>query len=309
MRATFVIGEHSFLHLGSSQDDSAAVEAFVSLLDSAQEQGTVLAWEDLFSAPVVGFESLSEFLFGMNTTLDRDVRLLLGVELQKASTWGEADGNPPYNLTDGSSALDFSPSVGLCLLHVARAPWAVLCLRGGPFAGACRIQERNDHSGGRPIWFIDETGSLSDFWRDSFLRYRAAPSEIGKKAQYAFPTTVFAPAVWSQVGRFEGAWNEVRERLIGVLGGLDDGMVQTFEEVVHNHERISRMSSHYGVDCSPESSQTHRNAAAMRERKAQFADRIRDCEWHAKLEPHRNRVHFCVEGGQVYVGIFTRHLL
>jgi hypothetical protein len=311
MDATFVIGEHGFVHLGRGQDDSIAVAAFMDLMYFAKNQGNVLAWEDLFSVPVGQFESLSEYLFGMNATLDRDVRLLLGVELQKATTWELGEDEPPFALTDGSNTVEFAPSVGLCLLRVAREPWAVLSVPGGPFTGPCEIWEVDGQSGtaGTSVWFVDESKALCRFWRESFLRYNASPQELGAAADYAFPTSVFAPSVWSQVGRFEGPWNEVRERLVAVLSGLNDGMVQTFEEVAPNHERIARMSSLYRVDCSPESPQTHRNAAAMKQREAVFADHARTCEWHAKLEPHRNRVHYSVEGGHVYVGIFARHLL
>ncbi|MQY29478.1 hypothetical protein [Nocardia aurantia] len=62
------------------------------------------------------------------------------------------------------------------------------------------------------------------------------------------------------------------------------------------------------VVCSPESANTHANRAAMRRRTVRFGDRSIVCEWHAKLEPTRNRVHFAIEEDRVYIGLFVDHL-
>ena len=50
----------------------------------------------------------------------------------------------------------------------------------------------------------------------------------------------------------------------------------------------------------------------MRYRDANFGGHVYRCEWHSKLELHRNRIYFHIgdEGtdGRVLIGIFHRHL-
>ena len=70
----------------------------------------------------------------------------------------------------------------------------------------------------------------------------------------------------------------------------------------------ARMKALAGVDCSMESPSTHGNLAAMREREVDFGGHTLLCEWHAKLERHQNRVHFKVQNGRVFVGMFVDHL-
>ena len=50
----------------------------------------------------------------------------------------------------------------------------------------------------------------------------------------------------------------------------------------------------------------------MRLRDVEYGGEVYRCEWHSKLEPHRNRIHFHVIGGkgepEVLIGIFHEHL-
>ena len=50
----------------------------------------------------------------------------------------------------------------------------------------------------------------------------------------------------------------------------------------------------------------------MAYRDVEFRGKTYRCEWHSKLEEHRNRIHFDVgdstTGGRILIGIFHRHL-
>jgi hypothetical protein len=47
-------------------------------------------------------------------------------------------------------------------------------------------------------------------------------------------------------------------------------------------------------------------------RDIEFGGEIHRCEWHAKLEPQRNRIHFALPcaglGDRVLIGMFVEHL-
>jgi hypothetical protein len=49
----------------------------------------------------------------------------------------------------------------------------------------------------------------------------------------------------------------------------------------------------------------------MRQRDVNHEGQVIRCEWHSKLEPHRNRIHFAFDdtlGGKILIGIFVDHL-
>jgi hypothetical protein len=62
-----------------------------------------------------------------------------------------------------------------------------------------------------------------------------------------------------------------------------------------------------------QSPNTHRNSAAMNQRDVLFGRHSIRCEWHLKIQPHRDRVHFMfghqsVDPSKILVGIFAEHL-
>lgn len=49
-----------------------------------------------------------------------------------------------------------------------------------------------------------------------------------------------------------------------------------------------------GVDVSPESPKTRTSEKLMSKRDVDYDGKVFRCEWHAKVERHRNRVHFAL---------------
>lgn len=305
--ATFVVAEHGLARLGTCTEE--AVHQFLDVLDAAEASARVVAWEEVFSVPTDPFPTLSDFLYRPDSPMDRDLRLLLGRRIERMSFWGAAEGSPELEWTDGDDSVDIAPSIGLCVSRVGAEPWALLSLAASPsIAGLCQMRPLGGTGSAAAVWCVVEIDHLTAFWRDSLTRYEATPTEISAASAAAFPRTHFAPEVWTQTNRFEGSWRDVRERLVEVLSGLDDGATAVFAVESQNDMRARVMSATYGVDCSPESPNTHRNATAMRRREAEFDGIVHVCEWHAKLEPHQNRVHFAVAEGRLLVGIFAKHL-
>jgi hypothetical protein len=67
------------------------------------------------------------------------------------------------------------------------------------------------------------------------------------------------------------------------------------------------------VESSPESPNTKADAKAWAERRIAFDGKETWCEWHTKLESHRDRIYFhpgnsSVADGRLIVGIFHLHL-
>jgi len=114
--------------------------------------------------------------------------------------------------------------------------------------------------------------------------------------------------VWGQIGKMKGNFRELRPQLMRDLSGLSDHASEVWSTCVEPTVIASEMASRAGVDCSRDSPQTHKNKAAMTERRVNFGEAQVVCEWHTKLERHQNRIHFAVKEGVVYVGVFAEHL-
>ena len=75
--------------------------------------------------------------------------------------------------------------------------------------------------------------------------------------------------------------------------------------------RSDGISARLGINVSIEGT-TRRNERLMKRRDVEFNGRVYRCEWHSKIEGHRNRIHFYpgdeTTEDRILVGIFHKHL-
>lgn len=157
------------------------------------------------------------------------------------------------------------------------------------------------------------TADLSDVevaraWRTEFLS-ESSHTFVGLRggATEMFPRIHFHPGAWNRLSSLEGDEAENVPKLVHHLGVLNDHALNIWR----NHtEPVDRQAVLGGlnVTASPEGSNTRGSAKKMRERDFTFGGKIVRCEWHTKLRPNVNRVHFAVENDQLYVGTIVDHL-
>lgn len=128
-----------------------------------------------------------------------------------------------------------------------------------------------------------------------------------------FPQLHFMPGLAQQFRRFTRPYRQIRVEVTRHLGLLNDHFQHVF--LSHKGEpgpTENEMNAH-GIALSPESPKTRHNKAAMRERKIMIGPHTLHCEWHCKLDPTENRIHFHpgrpdIAAGKVVIGIFAAHL-
>jgi hypothetical protein len=162
---------------------------------------------------------------------------------------------------------------------------------------------------GRVGWFLADATGLVSFWRIAIARANYAADAFESWSGEAFPALIFRENIWADLGNFKGKEHEILPTLADHLAALCDEAPIVWAEFHEPHVRSSQMAGRAGVTCSPESPNTRRNSAAMAQRQVKFGDVVVNCQWHTKLRPDKNRIHFDVDGHRVYVGIFTEHLL
>ena len=261
--------------------------------------------------------ALVDALYSSDGELPRDKRVLLQQLLGKCRRVepDEADLPQPVRVADGPWR---EPSWGTAhTLSRAAAGRAMSCLLV-PYAA-----EPDWPSGWLTVRRTTEAGHdevkihilrLPDdtpgFWR-GLLTHENIPAErFFAFVEDAFPRLLFAGSLG--LHHFKGAYAEVLPWLVKLLGALDDHFARTLAECGGERKQVVRRFSALGLDISPESPNTKKNAKAWEQRNVDYGDGTYRCEWHGKRLWDRDRVHFSLpiaaHDDRVLIGIFVGHL-
>lgn len=253
---------------------------------------------------------LHEFLSGAHTSkVDRDTLRRCYTAIDRCSEWDEGSGaTADLDVRISGAESTTAPSVGYALAAVL-AHRGVACL---VFGGCERdgLLEVAGDSGEAQVFFLGDAAALPQFWRTLYSLEDIPERHFYEFATTAFPALVFTPAL--SFRRFDGTYAELRDHMVAVLAGINDHFADAIRDGNGVSDSVQKLLGTHHVNLSLESTKTHRNAAAMRQRDVVHDGRTYRCEWHVKLHPARNRVHVfppCDElDGKILVGIFVNHL-
>jgi hypothetical protein len=162
------------------------------------------------------------------------------------------------------------------------------------------------------ISVFDKVSSVN-FYRHVFEIENVSEANFFEIASAAFPSLIFC-SERVRFNRFHHNYDEIRRLVIKHLGALNDDFCDQINNFKGNQANVSsHFSAVHGIDMSQESSRTHNNSRAMDERRVIIEGVEYMCEWHTKLFPTIDRIHFCMDvrlenQHRVIVGIFTSHL-
>ena len=179
---------------------------------------------------------------------------------------------------------------------------AVVTLTHRPYRGVQRVTA---NSLPVELHFVAEPTDHPHFYRSICLLENIGEDAFLRIAARAFPQLRFAEGLTFR--RFEGTYQGLFPSVIRHLGVLNDRFVGAYRlEGGHS----GRISTRIGIDVSIEGSQTRASESLMKQRDAVFEGKTYRCEWHSKIEPHRNRIHFFPPpaGTEIVVGLFVDHL-
>ncbi|MDA9530036.1 hypothetical protein [Bradyrhizobium sp. CCBAU 25338] len=263
------------------------------LLEKWRKEGVaVKKRSSIWVANVNGEQALFNILFE-NGRLDRDIA---GQLLR------EIDALPDWDLLEGELRTSFE----FVCEEVARQR-ATGCAVLPQFDGVMDVD-------GHRVYLVGSSAQAIAFYRDAANLGNFSEAQFLSNAIKAFPELYLHPKLEPQLSRFSRAFGpDLRSVLTSALSSLNDHLPSLLAEGRSSHELARAFQALSGFEISPESPNTHRNRAAMAERDVLF-DKIKvRCEWHLKLEPHRDRIHFFfgqhkVSQRPILVGIFCEHL-
>lgn len=304
-----VVDEASFDFRGINDDAvEAGLSEFADAVEDLREAGQAPAVCGLclYVEARDGIE-LHQLLYGRQTTIDRDARLRVGRLLDKSPTWEEATQSGCEPIVLPETPIDCY-SVGFAVA-MALSGRTVGCLVV-PTCPRRGVRTVGEDSSRAEVLFFAEAQDSRWVWRRVFGAERVPEHQFFGIATFAFPSLLLHPSL--RFGRFQGRYADIRDRVVGILAALDDHLARVLIEHHGLPSAIAAAMGQYGVDLSPESSNTRASRTLMAQREVIYNGTTYTCEWHAKLERHRNRIHFTLphEGpdGRILVGIFAEHL-
>lgn len=209
--------------------------------------------------------------------------------------------------------------------HHVRGGHAVACLglvRSGVYETTSRLGTANVQ------WVLDEAGH-KDFWRTAIEVEGGDEATLEALSPHAFPDLYFHNGVWHGLQRLGGGYLAQRGEIKRYLRVLNDFGAWVFTcppPALSPNETgadattggrptnqvIERRFLGLNLNVAPEKPNVATDAACRTAREITIRTKTLYCEWHAKLEPHRNRIHIHApvpeSGNKVVIAIIDEHL-
>lgn len=211
--------------------------------------------------------------------------------------------------------------------------WAHYSCRAGVPTGCMtlghsRVAPTITVTGSIEVHFAGDEPGRKLFWRSAILLEGDDLASLIRNAPHAYPALFFVDGVLHQATKLAGGYLGSRARVREALANLDDWGHWVFtcppptltpdENVPLNavgqpgNQIIEKRFGGLGLDAAPESPDVYARKHPREARETVIGERTLYCEWHIKLERHRNRIHFHSpipeSGDRVVVGMIHEHL-
>lgn len=313
MRIRFALDESSIrLDDLSAANAIEVLELFLDRIDDALLDGKDVLYSGEFFATAILEERCFWDLCDPNSpvVLPKDVQERAASVFGVLARWDETEESPQNFM----AAVNGEPAK-----HLPSIAWAhsrnvdpqveiVACISSGT----------NGHTGGhnvladnveREVWFLETARDTELFYRWICSTHSRSSAELAHYSAQSFKHLTFVANCWNGIGMMSGQFRDLAPVIVHHLGVLSDNGPRIFSG---SWQQAPAEFGALGINISDENGKTKRNGTALKERRIKVAGLHRFFWWHAKLQPHQNRIHICPDdvpgGGNILVGIFCHHL-
>ncbi|WP_341365434.1 hypothetical protein [Yoonia sp. BS5-3] len=295
---------------------------------SVERSEAVQIGDDFQSRHMLGTLSLWELCsaetgLGLSGDLQQELAAWLGRAEYYADSDEWPEGAEDSQISIGTDA-PFENADVAWVHHSIRAGIPAACLTlGEAFIGNVSSSE-----GTLDVHFVCDDSSRKNFWRDAIVLKGDSHLSLTEFAARAYPNLYFAGGTLQDVTNLSGGYNAARERVQNTFQILDDfghwiftfpppavtpdesGTVSVGENPTN--QLIESRFGGFGLSAAPEKPNVYAVRACREARETILNGRRIYCEWHIKLEAHRNRIHLHPpiheSGDKVVVGMIHEHL-
>lgn len=303
-------------------DHIDAVLAFVEVCNKRGE--TVWVGDDFQSRPMHGIDALWQMAAAQD--LSGELKQELAAWLGRTNVYLDVE-EWPAGFDDIAISIDGAPPV-----DNADVAWSHHYVRGGRAMACLSIRRQGllpTHTalGAANVHFVGNEQGRIAFWRDAIKVEGDNVASLVRFAPNAYPNIYFVRGVVANVDRFAGGYLALRDNVQAAFEALDRHGHWIFTEappaVNPNEPRVGTVPSptnqiiekrfqNVGLDAAPEKPNVRADRVSRTAREATIGTSKLYCEWHIKVQPHRNRIHVHgpvkESGYRVVVGMIHEHL-
>ena len=208
--------------------------------------------------------------------------------------------------------------------HSVRAGRAVACL-GLRREGR---QETRSSLGTAAVWWVRTEEQCRAFWNEGIDIEGDSVAALERFAAHAFPDLYFHQAVWRGIAALAGGYAALSGQVRKYLTTLDafgrwaftsappaltpGAPVDPDAHAKPSNQIVERRFHGLGLNMAPEKPNVFADQRCRVPREVAVGNVTLYCEWHGKLEMHRNRVHVhppvAESGNRVVIAAFHEHL-
>ncbi|GBQ42664.1 hypothetical protein [Komagataeibacter europaeus] len=284
--------------------------------------------DDFQTQPIVaGYTLWQLFEDGSPVSLSFEIRQELAAWLGKSPIYIDLP-DWPNNADEIEISIDSGPPTDN--VDVA---WAHHLLRSKRPAACYSLTRRGPlptqtASGCIAVYFVNTDADRLDFWRNTIRTEGDSLEELIKFAPHAYPCLYFSYGVLQEANNLDGGYSALRWKIQDTFSALNDHGVWIFtcppptvsptEPTIENatgtpqKQLIRERFQNLTLEGEPENPNVRDNRVCREARELHLGSRILYCEWHIKLEKHRNRIHIHApvpeSNSQVVIAIISPHL-
>lgn len=262
---------------------------------------------------VLSSMTLADLLYTADSPLSKDLRQRLSTAINRSVNWDVNIPTPTVQdleFNRGTVVSDLTLTRSFELAEAGMPNSCVPLDTGVRPSGWVPLTRRNDGATAN-LHFGAKQADFLGYLRGAMEMAQVPPQDFFKIGRFAFPNLVFHPDLANQFRRFSRDYHTILPEVIKTLAGINDHFTPISRTVQGVPGDISaRFSATCGIECTPESANTRRNGPAMARRNVTHGGKVYCCEWHAKLLPTVDRIHFfpAFDGDKILIGLFVDHL-
>lgn len=308
----FVI-DSSSIDLENAENKENYIEYFLDLIDEARLLGHEVSYdESVFNNPLISERTFWE-LFDKESPvqLSPEIGQRLAALFGSMVRWDNIEAPWPETFDisiNGSAPIECAP---IAWTHqqaksAGMAYPACLCANSGRARGKVEVTVDGVSL---PIWLITNGMEMEKFFRWVIEVYSTKPDDFEELSGSAFQNLDFTEKCFDGITKMSKPFRHLAPIIVKHLSALSDDGSRIF---TGNWQRAQAEFGGVGVEVTDENGRTKSNSTAAKERLVNVDGKEFYCWWHTKIEPDRDRIHFCPDlvptRGPIIVGIFCEHL-